>query len=75
MELMAEWCSHCGVEVWSYCLMPNHSHLIVLPDSEDAFRRGIGEAHRPGWSTPILGQADPRPGQAGQRDLLPVGGG
>ena len=46
IELMAEWCSHCGVEVWSYCLMPNHAHLIVVPDSEDGLRRGIGEAHR-----------------------------
>ena len=26
--------------------MPNHSHLIVVPDSEDGLRRGIGEAHR-----------------------------
>lgn len=46
LELMAQWCSLCGVEVWAYCLMPNHLHLIVVPDSEDGLRRGIGEAHR-----------------------------
>ena len=46
LELMAEWCSRCQVEVWSYCLMPNHTHLIVVPASEDGLRRGIGEAHR-----------------------------
>ncbi len=46
LELMAEWCSHRGVEVWAYCLMPNHVHLIVVPDSEDGLRRGIGEANR-----------------------------
>ena len=45
-ELMAEWCSWCGVEVWAYCLMPNHVHLIVVPDSKDGLRLGIGEAHR-----------------------------
>ena len=46
LELMAEWCGECGVGVWAYCLMPNHVHLIVVPESEDALRRAIGEAHR-----------------------------
>jgi len=35
-----------GLAVWAYCLMPNHVHLIVVPPSEDALCRGIGEAHR-----------------------------
>lgn len=26
--------------------VPNHVHLVVVPDSEDGLRRGIGEAHR-----------------------------
>ena len=26
--------------------MPNHVHLIVIPESEDGLRRAIGEAHR-----------------------------
>ena len=43
---MAEWCEECNVAVWAYCLMPNHVHLIVVPESEDGLRRGIGEAHR-----------------------------
>lgn len=46
IALMAEWCRKCGVEIWAYCLMPNHVHLIAVPESEDALRRGIGEAHR-----------------------------
>ncbi len=45
-ELMAEWCRKCGVEVWAYSLMPNHAHLIAVPDTPDALRRAIGEAHR-----------------------------
>jgi putative transposase len=24
LGLMAEWCGRCGLEVWAYCLMPNH---------------------------------------------------
>ncbi|MBN2314902.1 MAG: transposase [Sedimentisphaerales bacterium] len=46
LAMMAEWCERCGVGVWAYCLMPNHVHLIVVPESEDGLRRGIGEAHR-----------------------------
>ncbi len=46
VDLMAEWCQKCGVEIWAYCLMPNHVHLIAVPESEDGLRRGIGEAHR-----------------------------
>jgi putative transposase len=46
LNLMAHWCGEEGVRVWAYCLMPNHSHLIVVPDSAAALRRAIGEAHR-----------------------------
>jgi putative transposase len=46
LALLGEWCGRCGVQVWAYCLMPNHVHLIVVPQSEDGLRRGLGEAHR-----------------------------
>ena len=46
VSLTAEWCARCGVEVWAYCLMPNHVHLVVVPAAEDSVRRGLGEAHR-----------------------------
>ncbi len=46
LYLMAEWCNRCKVQVWSYCLLSNHVHLIVVPETEDGLRRAIGEAHR-----------------------------
>ena len=46
LYLMAEWCAERGVTIWAYCLMPNHIHLIALPQSEDGLARAIGEAHR-----------------------------
>ena len=46
LALMAEWCPRRGVELWAYCLMPNHVHLIAVPESADSLRRAIGEAHR-----------------------------
>jgi len=35
-----------SVEVWAYCFMPNHVHLIVVPKTEDGLRNFFGEAHR-----------------------------
>lgn len=46
LALMAEWCRKCNVTVWAYCLMPNHVHLIAVPEAEDGLRLAIGEAHR-----------------------------
>jgi putative transposase len=46
VELMAEWCREEGVEIWGYCLMPNHVHLIAVPSVEQSLRRAVGEAHR-----------------------------
>ena len=46
ISLMSEWCDKCGVDIWAYCLMPNHIHLIAVPSSEESMRKAIGEAHR-----------------------------
>jgi putative transposase len=46
LQLMAEWCARYRVEIWSYCLMLNHTHLIAVPETADGLRRAIGEAHR-----------------------------
>ncbi|MDB5430705.1 MAG: hypothetical protein JWP35_1821 [Caulobacter sp.] len=45
-RLAAEFFSTAGVEVWAYCLMPNHVHLIVAPADEAALARAMGETHR-----------------------------
>lgn len=46
IKLMAEWCGKGSVKIWVYCLMPNHVHLIAVPESVEGLRRAIGEAHR-----------------------------
>ncbi len=46
LSLMAEWCQKHSVEVWAYCLMPNHVPLVAVPKTDDGLRRAIGEAHR-----------------------------
>jgi putative transposase len=39
-------CRATGVEVWAYCLMPNHVHLILVPRDRDGLRAALAEAHR-----------------------------
>lgn len=46
IDLMAEWCGKYNVAIWAWCLMPNHVHLIAVPETEDGLARAIGEAHR-----------------------------
>ena len=46
IDLMSEWCSKHRVDIWAYCLMPNHVHLIAVPQSIEGLARAIGEAHR-----------------------------
>jgi len=46
LAFLAEWAEKVSLRVWSYCLMPNHVHLIVVPADETGLARGVGETHR-----------------------------
>jgi putative transposase len=45
-RLIAAAARRAGAEVWAYCLMPNHVHLIVVPRDADGLRATVAEAHR-----------------------------
>lgn len=45
-DLLASRCRKALVEVWAYCLMPNHVHLILVPDLSESLARAVGETHR-----------------------------
>src|SRR6266705_933483 len=49
-DLLAEQMRKASVEVWAYCLMPNHVHLILCPAKEDGLALALGAAHRR-WSS------------------------
>ena len=34
------------LRIWSYCLMDNHVHLIVVPRQEESLTKAIAETHR-----------------------------
>src|SRR5258707_1825922 len=45
-DLLAENCRTAEVEVWAWCLMPNHVHLILVPSDPDGLRRALARGHR-----------------------------
>jgi putative transposase len=44
--LLAESCGAAGVAVWAYCLMPNHVHLILVPQDSASLAAALSDAHR-----------------------------
>lgn len=45
-DCLAVHCQAAGVEVWAWCLMPNHVHLILVPPDPDGLRRALAPTHR-----------------------------
>jgi putative transposase len=46
LDFMSQGLNRFGVEVLAWCLMTNHTHLIVVPNDAAVLARAIGEAHR-----------------------------
>ena len=45
-HLLSEAAVKAGSEIWAYCLMPNHVHMIIVPSHEDGLRQTFADAHR-----------------------------
>jgi putative transposase len=45
LKLLRDSCKATGVEIWAYCLMVNHVHLIAVPRTKEALAKAIGDAH------------------------------
>lgn len=39
LDLLVDGAERAGVAIWSYCLMPNHVHIIAVPSDEDGLRQ------------------------------------
>ena len=46
LELITRYKDEAGVEVWAYCLMPNHVHFVVVPRDHEGLARLFREVHR-----------------------------
>jgi REP element-mobilizing transposase RayT len=58
-DLLGEQVRKAEVEVWAYCLMPNHVHLILNPRQADGLGRAVHEVFGPqiqsAYPTNLLG--------------------
>lgn len=46
LDLLAEAAERARTQVWAYCLMPNHVHLVLVPSDTDGLWRTLGDTHR-----------------------------
>src|SRR3546814_344112 len=46
LGLLADAAERARCQIWSYCLMPNHVHIVLVPEDEDGLRRTFGDLHR-----------------------------
>ena len=46
IDLVAAAKDEAGVEILAYCLLPNHVHLVAIPQREDGLARLFRDAHR-----------------------------
>ena len=56
LDLLAEAAHRAGTEIWAYCLMPNHVHLILKPGNADGLRATFADciAAIPARSMPAM---------------------
>ena len=45
-QSLRRWAGEARTAVWAWCLMPNHVHIIVVPEDETGLRRLFGPLHR-----------------------------
>jgi putative transposase len=45
LNLFFDYASRYSLRVWGYCLMSNHVHFIVVPETERGLARAFGRAH------------------------------
>jgi putative transposase len=46
LELVRAGCAAAQVRCLAWCLMDNHVHLVLMPESAGALRTALAEAHR-----------------------------
>ncbi|MBT3333915.1 MAG: transposase [Rhodospirillaceae bacterium] len=46
LNFLTQYAGEAGTEIWAYCLMPNHVHLLLVPHDEAGLHKALQEAHR-----------------------------
>ena len=55
IELISTYSKQNGTEIWAYCLMPNHVHLVLVPQEEDGLRNSWAYCLMPNHVHLVLG--------------------
>lgn len=42
LKILGKYSAKYGLEIWAYCLMPNHVHVLAVPKEEASLARGMG---------------------------------
>ncbi|PLY00522.1 MAG: transposase [Desulfuromonas sp.] len=42
LRLLATYSKRFSLQIWAYCLMDNHVHLLAVPEKENSLARGVG---------------------------------
>jgi len=45
LRFLKKYCDKRGLSVWAYCLMTNHVHLVVVPQTEASLGQALRDAH------------------------------
>jgi putative transposase len=45
LDYLAQYAPECDLEIWAYCLMPNHVHLVCVPREPDSLTRTLHTVH------------------------------
>lgn len=46
LDLIAAAARKSGTEIWAWCLMPNHVHVVAVPSGPEGLARTFADAHR-----------------------------
>jgi putative transposase len=46
LALVATCCAEARVATWAWCLMPNHVHLVLVPETVDGLARAMSSVHQ-----------------------------
>ena len=45
LDWLREYAGRYGLDIWAYCLMPNHVHIICVPKAEGALAKAFNATH------------------------------
>ncbi|MBS1270858.1 MAG: hypothetical protein MAG794_01826 [Gammaproteobacteria bacterium] len=46
IDLLADYKAEFDLDIWAYCLMPNHVHLVIVPRQQESLAKCLGRVHR-----------------------------